>query len=94
MKKLFEIKVCGINDQISMDTVIKNGVDYIGLVFFSESPRNLSISMAKKLIRNRSKISKIVALTVDPSDNFLLEIKKKYKTRFYSTSWKRRSRQM
>ena len=76
MKKLFEIKVCGINDQISMDAAINNSVDYIGLVFYEESPRNISISNAKVLIRNRSEISKIVALTVNPSDNFLLEIKK------------------
>jgi len=75
MKKLFEIKVCGINDQISMDAAVNNSVDYIGLVFYKDSPRNISISRAKILIRNRSKISKIVALTVDPSDNFLLEIK-------------------
>ena len=76
MKKLFEIKVCGINDQISIDAAINNSVDYIGLVFYKESPRNISISNAKVLIRNRPEISKIVALTVNPSDNFLLEIKK------------------
>ncbi|MFL2829903.1 MAG: phosphoribosylanthranilate isomerase [Candidatus Puniceispirillales bacterium] len=76
MKKLFEIKVCGINDQVSMDAAINNSVDYIGLVFYKESPRNISISKAKVLIRNRPELSKIVALTVNPSDNFLLEIKK------------------
>ena len=76
MKQLFEIKVCGINNQISMDAAINNSVDYIGLVFYKESPRNLSISNAKVLIKNRPEISKIVALTVNPSDNFLLEIKK------------------
>ena len=82
MKKLFEIKICGINDQISMDAAIDSGVDYIGLVFFSESPRNLSISRAKMLIRNRSKTSKIVALTVNSSDSFLLKIKKNIKPDF------------
>ena len=76
MKKLFEIKVCGINDQISMDAAINSSVDYIGLVLYKESPRNISISNAKVLIRNRPEMSKIVALTVNPSDNFLLEIKK------------------
>ena len=76
MKKLFEIKVCGINDQVSMDAAINNSVDYIGLVFYKESPRNISISKAKVLIRNRPEITKIVALTVNPSDDFLLEIKK------------------
>ena len=76
MKKLFEIKVCGINDQISMDAAINNSVDYVGLVFYKESPRNISISNAKILIRNRPEITKVVALTVNPSDDFLLEIKK------------------
>ena len=44
MKKLFEIKVCGINDQISMDAAVNNSVNYIGLVFYNDSPRNISIS--------------------------------------------------
>ena len=82
MKKLFEIKICGINDQISMDVAINNNIDYIGLVFYNKSPRNLSFSSAKILTRNRSEISKIVALTVNASDNFLLEIKKNIKPDF------------
>ena len=32
MKNFLEIKVCGINDQVSMNTAIKCKVDYIGLV--------------------------------------------------------------
>ena len=72
MKNLFEIKVCGINDQISMNSAIKNSVNYIGLVFYSQSPRNLSIASANSLMQNRTKSSKIVALTVNPDDAFLL----------------------
>ena len=74
MKNQFEIKVCGINDQLSMDTSINNNVNYIGLVFFNQSPRNLSIEKARSLIKNRTKTSKIVALTVNPDDAFLFEI--------------------
>jgi len=33
MNNLFEIKVCGINDEISMETALKCKVDYVGLVF-------------------------------------------------------------
>ena len=33
MSNRFEIKVCGINDQISMNTALKCNVDYVGLVF-------------------------------------------------------------
>ena len=74
MKNRFEIKVCGINDQISMNTAINNSVDYIGLVFYNSSPRNLSIASARSLLQIRAKTSKIVALTVNPNDAFLLEI--------------------
>ena len=76
MKKPFEIKVCGINDQISMNAAIFNSVNYIGLVFYNQSPRNLSITSARKLVQKRTKTSKIVALTVNPDDNFLMEIVK------------------
>ena len=82
MKHLFEIKVCGINDQISMNASLNIGVDYIGLVFYQKSPRNLSIMNAKLLVKNRLKKSKIVALTVNPDDDFLLEIKKNIKPDF------------
>ena len=74
MNNLFEIKVCGINDEISMETALKCKVDYVGLVFYENSPRNISINLSKKLLKSRNKTTKIVALTVDPNDNFLNEI--------------------
>lgn len=83
MKSFFEIKVCGINDEVSINTAIQYQVDYIGLVFYTKSPRNLTISSAKKLLTNRNNVSKIVALTVDPSDKFLLEIKKNIRPDFF-----------
>ena len=76
MNNLFEIKVCGINDEKSMNTALKCKVDYVGLVFFPNSPRNISINLSRKLLKLRNKTTKIVALTVDPNDDFLKEIKK------------------
>ena len=76
MNSLFEIKVCGINDEISMNTALKCKVDYVGLVFYPNSPRNISINLCRKLLKSRNKTTKIVALTVDPNDDFLKEIKK------------------
>ena len=76
MKQSFEIKICGINDKISMDTAINVGVNYIGLVFYNKSPRRLSINNGRFLIKNRTRKSKIVALTVNPKNDFLFEIKK------------------
>ena len=76
MNSLFEIKVCGINDKISMNTALKCKVDYVGLVFYPNSPRNISINLSRELLKSRNKTTKIVALTVDPNDDFLNEIKK------------------
>ena len=76
MNNLFEIKVCGINDKISMHTAIKCEVDYIGFVFYKNSPRNISINFSSELLKLRNKITKIVALTVDPNDEFLFQLKK------------------
>ena len=76
MNNIFEIKVCGINDEISMNAALNCKVDYVGLVFYPNSPRNISINLSRELIKSRNKITKIVALTVDPNDDFLNEIKK------------------
>ncbi len=79
MHNLFEIKVCGINDEMSMNTALNNKVDYVGLVFYPDSPRNISINLAIQLLQARNKITKIVALTVNPTDDILFEIKNKVK---------------
>ena len=79
MNNPFEIKVCGINDEMSMNTALKCKADYVGLVFYPNSPRNVSINLSRELLQLRNKITKIVALIVDPNDDFLFEIKKKIK---------------
>ena len=79
MNNQIEIKVCGINDEISMQTAINCKVDYIGLVFYQPSPRNISIKQSRKLLELRNNVSKIVALTVNPDDDFLFEIQKSVK---------------
>ena len=79
MNNLFEIKVCGINDNISMNTALKFKADYVGLVFYPNSPRNVTINLSRELLQSRNKITKIVALTVDANDDFLFEIKRKVK---------------
>mgnify|MGYP001258342697 CR=1 FL=1 len=79
MHNTFEIKICGINDEISMATAVEFKVDYIGLVFYEKSPRNVSIDYSKKLLNYRSKHSQIVALTVDPDDSFIADLKKNVK---------------
>lgn len=83
MSNNFEIKICGINDKLSMDAAIESKADYIGLVFYDKSPRNLSLSDAKKLLKNRNQHSKIVALTVNSDDDFIRDIEQNIKPDYF-----------
>ena len=69
-----KIKICGVLDDNSMSIISNMNIDYVGLVFFKKSPRNISIENAKSLIKNLSNSTKIVALTVNATDHFLKNI--------------------
>ena len=83
MSNNFEIKICGINDKSCMDAAIESKADYIGLVFYDKSPRNLSLGDAQQLLKNRNQHSKIVALTVNSDDDFIKEIKQNIKPDYF-----------
>lgn len=55
-----------------MEAALAGGADYVGLVFFPPSPRNVSPATAKALAAKARGRAKIVALMVDP-DNALIE---------------------
>ena len=74
MNDLFDIKICGINNEICMAAALACKVEYVGLVFYEKSPRNVAIKASSKLLQERNQHTKIVALTVNASDDFLNEI--------------------
>ena len=62
-----ELKICGINSQNIIQTIIQNGgCQYLGFVFYPSSPRNLSIEEAKKLTSIVHNNIKKVAVLVKP----------------------------
>lgn len=66
-----EIKICGLKTPTAITTAIENGARYIGFIFFSKSPRNLTIDEASHL-RSLIKLPvKLVAVTVDADDSLL-----------------------
>lgn len=68
------VKICGLKTAEALDAALAGGADYVGLVFFSASPRNVDIATARTLAdRTRGK-AKVVALLVDPSDELVEEI--------------------
>ena len=66
-----KIKICGVLDHHIMSTISDLNVDYVGLVFFEKSPRNISIEKAKSIVKYLNNSTKTVALTVNATDQFL-----------------------
>ena len=54
-----------------MEVALDSGADYVGLVFFPPSPRNLSLGHAAKLAEMARPRSQVVALSVDPEDELI-----------------------
>lgn len=67
------IKICGINTPQALDAAIAARADYIGLVFFAKSPRNVSLAAAATLGDRASGRSKVVGLFVDADASFITE---------------------
>ncbi len=67
-------KICGLRSKAEIDVAIEAGADFIGLVFFAPSPRNLSIARAAPLAEHARGRTDIVALTVNADDPLLARI--------------------
>lgn len=65
------IKICGLQDDQTIQAAAEAGARYIGLVFFEKSPRNVSIEQAARLAIDVPFGVAKVALTVNATDDFL-----------------------
>ncbi|HWD28937.1 MAG TPA: phosphoribosylanthranilate isomerase [Rhizomicrobium sp.] len=65
------VKICGINSVEAADAVIRARADFAGLNFHAKSPRAVAPEQAQSLAARMRARTKIVALMVDPSDEFL-----------------------
>ena len=68
------VKICGLSTASSLEAALAAGADMVGFVFFPKSPRHVSLAEARELGRQARGRAKIVALTVDSSDDALGEI--------------------
>ncbi len=74
-----ELKICGINSENIIQTIIQNGgCQYLGFVFYSASPRNLTIEQSGKLTSIVPKHIKKVAVLVKPESSFVEKIKNQF----------------
>jgi phosphoribosylanthranilate isomerase len=68
MGETTKVKICGLRTEAALETALAGGADYVGLVFFPPSPRNLTPEAAKPLADRARGRARVVALMVDPDD--------------------------
>jgi phosphoribosylanthranilate isomerase len=68
MASTTKVKICGLKTEAALEAALAGGADYVGLVFFPPSPRNLSPEAAGPLAAKARGRAGIVALMVDPDD--------------------------
>jgi len=68
-----KIKICGLNITRDVQLCIDLNVNFLGFVFYKKSPRNVNIRDINILSSYDKKNSSFVAVTVNPTDNFIQE---------------------
>ena len=66
-----KVKICGLNPARDAQLCIDLQVDYLGFVFYEKSSRNINKQDIDILSRYEKKNSAFVAVTVDPSNEFI-----------------------
>ncbi len=69
-----KVKICGLRTKDALDAALSGGADFVGLVFYPQSPRNVTMAEAAALARAARGKAQVVALLVDPDDALLAEI--------------------
>jgi len=68
------VKICGVRSEDAAGYAINSKADYLGFIFYPQSPRNISFEDSSEIIKKiKDKIS-TVAVTVDPDDSMINRI--------------------
>ncbi len=68
------VKICGITRVEDALSAIEQGADAIGLVFYEQSPRNVSIQQAKEIVKQVPAFVSIVGLFVNAKTEFIQQV--------------------
>ena len=63
-----KIKICGITNEADAKLAASMGYDYIGMVFYEKSPRNVSLANSRKISHAVSGVVETVGVFVDEED--------------------------
>ena len=68
-----KVKICGLNIDRDVQLCINLKVNFLGFVFYKKSPININLKDLDKLRKFDRKNSSFVAVTVNPTDDFIKE---------------------
>ena len=66
-----KVKICGLNPTRDVQLCIDLNVNFLGFIFYDKSPRNVNLSDIKTLSKYNKKNSSFVAVTVNPTNEFI-----------------------
>ena len=68
-----QVKICGITTSEAADAVAQSGADFMGMVFFQKSPRNIDVDQANALSARVRGGPRLVAVFVNADDSTISE---------------------
>lgn len=68
------VKICGLKTAETLEAAVSGGADFVGLVFYPPSPRNVTPHAAVPLVAMARGKARVVALLVDATDEFIAGI--------------------
>ncbi len=66
-----KVKICGLNPTRDVQLCIDLKVNFLGFVFYKKSPRDIYLKEVKNLLNYKKNNSSYVAVTVNPSNEFI-----------------------
>ena len=69
-----KVKICGVRTPAILEAAAAAGADFVGLVFFAKSPRNLRLQEAAGLAEAARGRVATVAVMVDPDDGLIDQV--------------------
>jgi phosphoribosylanthranilate isomerase len=69
-----KVKICGVRTPAILEAAISTGADFIGLMVFPKSPRNVALDQAGALAQAARGRIGTVAVMVDPDDALIGEV--------------------
>lgn len=70
-KQPVQVKICGLTEEEAVDAAVEAGADFLGVVFFPQSPRCLSFDRAAEVLQFVPEEVHRVGLFVEPDDALL-----------------------